>query len=164
MGTPGDDLIQVGDSFGEGTVFYIFQPGDPGYVAGENHGLYGGDSFISFHWGCSGLNIPGAEGTAVGTGQQNSIDILDGCSAPSAAEFCAGFGGFLASKDELILFKNSGYFPFPNLCNPPYNLCKVWTSSEIDANTAWALDYATNTMVAEPKINDEVNVITIGSF
>jgi|GEM_PF-3917945 len=164
MGTVGDDLLQVGDSFGNGTIFYIFQPGDPGYVAGQTHGWYVGDTYLNNGWGCYGLAIAGADGTALGTGQQNSIDLINGCNVLDAADLAASLGGFLPSKDELTLLKNSGYFPYPNLCDPPFNLCKVWSSSEIDANTAWALDIVTNTMIAEPKNNEDGNVIAISSF
>jgi hypothetical protein len=164
MGTLGDDLLEVGDSYGNATVFYIFQPGDPGYVAGETHGFYVGVTYSNFSWGCYGLAMPGADGTALGTGQQNNIDMMNGCAESTAADACAAFGGFLPSKDELLLLKNSGYMPIVNLCVPPYYLCKVWTSSEIDANSAWALNYATGTMVVEPKNNFDGNIIPIGSF
>lgn len=163
MGTPGDDLPIVGDEYGNGIIFYIFQPGDPGYIAGETHGLVSGLNFFSFEWGCYGLDLPGAAGTALGTGHQNTIDILDGCDEPTAADICVS-GYFMPSKDEFLLLKNSGYFDIPSGCGPPFYYCKCWTSSEIDANLVWAFDLATNTMIAEPKNNNDGNIVPIASF
>jgi DUF1680 family protein len=61
-------------------------------------------------WGCFRTPVSGARGTAIGTGKQNTSDILAGCSAPgTAAALCAGYslngvrGWFLPSRDELQL-------------------------------------------------------------
>src|SRR3546814_17297594 len=59
-------------------------------------------------WGCFRREIEGARGTAIGTGQRNTADMLAGSTeAASAAQLCAArsFNGvrgwFLPSPDEL---------------------------------------------------------------
>ncbi|MGH7469873.1 MAG: hypothetical protein ACRENP_18145, partial [Longimicrobiales bacterium] len=61
-------------------------------------------------WGCFRRLIPGARGTAVGTGKQNTLDMLAACTEPiTAAALCARLnlngvtGWFLPSRDELVL-------------------------------------------------------------
>ncbi len=50
------------------------------------------DQSTGAEWGCYGTLIAGADGTAVGTGAQNTADILAGCSeAGIAVEICDGY-------------------------------------------------------------------------
>jgi hypothetical protein len=106
----------AGDIYGGGKIFYIFQPGDPGYVAGETHGLIAAPSDIPSNAyrifnGCYG-NL--GTSAALGTGAANTIKILAGCNDGVNAAILVDAltdGGYtdwyLPSKDELnILYLN----------------------------------------------------------
>lgn len=138
----------VGDALEGGVVAYKFSIGDTGYVAGECHGIIAAtsDQSTGATWGCRSTTITGADGTAIGTGQQNTIDILAECSTSGiAAELCGSYTSgiysdwFLPSVVEMTkLYLNRvaiGGFA----ANVLY-----WTSSETNATDAAAHDFTDN--------------------
>ena len=64
----GQLILNLGDSIFGGILIYINSTDRTGIVAKNSIG--------SYEYGCFGENIPGAEGFNVGTGMQNTIDII----------------------------------------------------------------------------------------
>jgi hypothetical protein len=95
-----------------GFVFYV----NPNYATDGWRYLEAApfDQSAGAKWGCFRRSTQGARGTAIGTGKQNTADMLAACSdQETAASLCAnasinGFAGwFLPSRDELaLMYKN----------------------------------------------------------
>jgi hypothetical protein len=162
----------IGDLAHGGMVFYIDETGDHGLVAaledvteGSYMGIFGTPE--RFEWGCYQQSVSGADGDAIGTGYQNTLDI-------SAQNCQTIFGGitavqatlnyqiegytdwFLPSKEELQemyntignggLQDNIGGF---ETSDDPY----YWSSSENDNYTAWGVSFSSGATDYDDKAN-----------
>ena len=106
------------------------------------HGLVcaNNDQATTAIWGCQTTLIPGADGTAIGTGLQNTLDIIGTCTTSGiAADICDslvlnGYGDwFLPSKEELkLIYTNLKSNGIGNFSNAPY-----WSSTEMTSAFAW---------------------------
>ena len=133
-----DQDRQIGDNIYGGIVFYIDSTGVHGLVSSM-------DILAGYRWGCYGIDIDGADGSAIGTGYQNTLDIVAGCSETSLA------------ASEALAYDAQGYsdwyLPSISALQEMYNtigfeelnfesniFLGLWSSSELNSNGAWYID------------------------
>jgi uncharacterized protein (TIGR02145 family) len=136
--------LTVGTSYQGGKIFYIFQPSEPGYVAGQTHGLIAATSDQgSAYWGCYGASL--TVSNSLGSGSTNTASIIGSCSdsGTAASKARAHNGGgysdwYLPSQEELykLYLVRSDIGGFTN--------GKYWSSSQAPngaGNCCYAIYY-----------------------
>jgi hypothetical protein len=139
----------VGTTYQGGIIFYVFQSGNPGYVAGETHGLIASltdlNSGANADWKNNGGWNDIATGTGLGTGLANTNAIISkhGTGTGYAAGMARAHNGggytdwYLPSKDELnLMYLNIG----PAAPNNKMVGNTYWSSSQVDSDSYSAWD------------------------
>ena len=137
---------QVGDLAEGGIVFYVDSTGQHGLVAAME------DLEGTYEWGCYEQGVNGADGTSIGTGNQNTMDIVNqGCTTENGgitaaqaaldAEINGYSDWYLPSNDELVemyyTIGNGG--PEGNIGG--FSSLWYWSSSEVSNVGAWLFSF-----------------------
>ncbi len=106
--------VNVGDEYGGGKVVYLLQPGDSGYVAGEEHGLIAAKQ-----------DLP-----------EESLNWAEAKAAAERLELSGYKGWSLPSQQELsLLYQNQA------IVGGFRDYSYYWSASEVDRQKAWTLDF-----------------------
>jgi len=143
-------IFVIGESSNGGLVFYVDETGLHGLVSSiSDQG--------SYPWGCGGIPgsvsgtfIDGANGVDVGTGYQNTIAIVNGCTTSGiAARICYdlelnGYDDwFLPSIGELdLMYYNLKLNGLGNFSTT--NIYGYWSSSQYNSDYAWGRSFFTD--------------------
>jgi hypothetical protein len=152
-------VLSIGLNYAGGIIFYLDTSGIHGLICADVN------QSDSSEWGCNGVSITGADGTAIGSGAQNTMDIVNGCTSSSAAKICDtltlhGYSDwFLPSKEELrLMYTNLHTAGLGGFLNAPY-----WSSSEMTSSFAWQVIF-TNGITQGTSKNNFISVRAVRAF
>jgi hypothetical protein len=148
-------------SFYQGGIIFWLDGNGGGLIAAPS------DQSTGAEWGCNSISLAGADGIAIGTGTQNTIDIEAGCTTPGiAADICAnltlnGYSDwFLPSRDELNeMYVNLYLQGFVGFASNYY-----WSSTEYDFSNAWGQYFNNGSQLSSNKGNVSGNVRAVRAF
>ncbi|NDC92437.1 MAG: DUF1566 domain-containing protein [Flavobacteriales bacterium] len=152
----------IGQSYQGGKIAYIDDSGLHGLIAAPSDQTTGSPGA---QWGCFGTALSGADGLIIGTGNQNTIDIMNGCiEAGIAARLCGDLvlGGYsdwyLPSNYELNqLYLNrvaiGGFAPFA-----------YWSSTEFDYSGAYVQLFLNGSQLPSSKSTNNYLVRAVRAF
>lgn len=172
----GVTILTCGDTQVQIPCVPIYAIGDPGpgggivfhVTEGGLHGLEAApeDQSTGVQWGCHGTGINGADGTTVGSGAQNTADILGGClTRPIAASVAAAYvwpsgqtDGFLPSKNGLnLMYQNKT--TIGGFANYYY-----WSSTDAGSMHAWVQSFLGGVQFKNPKYISTERVRAVRAF
>ncbi len=160
--------LVIGDFYQGGVIFHLDETGDHGLICSV------ADQGFNIEWGCPTAVDFGANGLELGTGAQNTLDILDRCNTQNiAADLCDRYENdgyddwFLPSKDELdSLYLHRDIVNETALDNEgdTFRDSEYWSSSHNLSNTVWTL-YFTSSGNYNSALKDSENYVrAIRSF
>lgn len=128
------DILQLGAIVKGGNLFYVFKPGDPGYVEGEFHGLVASEKIgLRVRWNNAIDTLIGALDSTILSGRANTEKIVNALgNGTYPAKMCDdlvqnGFSDwYLPASEELILL-NTAMLQQTTTC---------WSSTEVSATKA----------------------------
>ena len=142
---------EIGDIYEGGIVFYVDETGQHGLVAAQE------DLEGTYEWGCYGESVDGADSQLIGSGLQNTVDIINqGCMTENGsttaaqaaldAEITGYSDWYLPSKDELTEMYNTlgNGGPEVNIggFENSFSYGVYWSSSELLSNFAWYVNFS----------------------
>ncbi len=146
--------IYIGLKTEGGIVFYVDETGQHGLVAAMV-------DLGQFDWGCYGTELSEAGGMVIGTGYQNTLDIVAGCSeTPIAASEALAYeyegysDWYLPSLDELVeMYATIRNFGLQGNNIGGFESSWYWSSSEYDNDSAWYVNFSNGDTNAISKLN-----------
>ena len=166
-----DPILSIGDSHEGGIIFYLDETG--GGLIAANEDLEG-----TYEWGCFLTQVEdGGNLTQIGTGYQNTLDIINqqcltefgGIPAAQAA-IDAQINGFddwyLPSRDELyLMYLNIGQGGLDSNNNiGTFSDSQYWSSSESNFSNAWIVAFGVGLSESIAKNSFHGRVRTVRSF
>jgi len=137
---------EIGANLYGGIVFYVDETGQHGLVAAIE------DIELTYEWGCYGIELNGADGQNIGSGYQNTLDIInqvcetnDGSIHAAQATIDYDSGNYndwyLPSKVELEEMYNTLGNGGSGLNLGGFLNSIYWSSSIVNSSYAWAVDF-----------------------